>query len=186
MDSYQSILAKISVLEKKASALRDTEKKRVITEIRKLIEKHDIQAAELFSDVKPLVGRFLAGKSVAGKSVVSKSVHAPKKRFRPPKYQDPATGKTWNGLGKKPGWLVGDRDAFLIATQVEAADDTPRAKKNAPVKAKLSAAKKSVTLKATKAAKTGTKQKRRKTVRKTAAQEKDLIVGAMDALSAAE
>jgi DNA-binding protein H-NS len=176
MVSYQSILAKISVLEKKASALRDTEKRRVITEVRKLIEQHDIQPAELFSDAKPLIGRIVAGKSVAGKSVISKAVSATKKRFRPPKYQDPATGKTWNGLGKRPGWLVGDKDAFLIATQTEAVGDTPKSKKSAPVKAKSSA------IKATKTAKT--KTKKRKPGRKAASQKTDLIVAAMEALSA--
>jgi DNA-binding protein H-NS len=134
MDSYQSILAKISVLEKKASALRDTEKKRVITEIRKLVELHDIQAVELFSEVKPRIGRPPAADKPAGKkSVVRKSGAAPKKRFRPPKYQDPATGKTWNGLGKKPLWLVGDRDAFLIDPQAAASGDALKAKKTAPV-----------------------------------------------------
>jgi DNA-binding protein H-NS len=115
MNSYQSILAKISVLQKKASTLRETEKKRVVTEIRRLIELHDIQPAELFSNAK---------------SATRKSPSAPgKKRFRPPKYQDPATGKTWNGLGKRPGWLVGDKETYLIATQAGTVDDTSKPKK---------------------------------------------------------
>ncbi|MDR3298903.1 MAG: H-NS histone family protein [Candidatus Accumulibacter sp.] len=117
---------KISVLEKKASALREGEKKRAIAEIRKLIELHDVQPAELFSVagssviVKPAskpLGR-PAGKtaSVGGKKVLS------------PKYRDPATGKTWNGHGKKPFWLpIGNRDAYLIAGQAVAASSTGNA-----------------------------------------------------------
>lgn len=38
-----------------------------------------------------------------------------------PKYQDPATGKTWSGKGKRPGWFDPDRAAdFLIQTDLEA------------------------------------------------------------------
>jgi DNA-binding protein H-NS len=34
-----------------------------------------------------------------------------------PKYKDPATDKTWTGMGKPPAWIAGapDRNAFLIA-----------------------------------------------------------------------
>ena len=101
MDSYQSILDKISVLQKKASALRETEKKRAIAEMRKLIGLYDVQPAELFSD--------------APSPVVGKPVPAPKKRIRPPKYRDPATGQTWTGRGKPPRWIQGqDRAKFAI------------------------------------------------------------------------
>lgn len=49
-----------------------------------------------------------------------------------PKYQDPASGKTWTGMGKPPGWIAGasDRSAFLIgsgnaSSKAEAADTAP-------------------------------------------------------------
>ncbi len=29
-----------------------------------------------------------------------------KKQPSPPKYRDPASGKTWTGHGKRPGWFV--------------------------------------------------------------------------------
>jgi DNA-binding protein H-NS len=33
----------------------------------------------------------------------------------PPKYWDPATGKTWNGRGRSPKWFDGDSpERFLI------------------------------------------------------------------------
>ena len=134
MDSYQSILDKISVLQKKASALRETEKKRAIAEMRKLIGLYDVQPAELFSDVPP--------------PVVGKPAPAPRKRIRPPRYRDPATGKTWTGLGKRPGWLVGDKDAYLIGAAVETTGKTVKAKKKAPLKVKPTASRKSATVKA--------------------------------------
>ena len=134
MDSYQSILDKISVLQKKASALRETEKKRAIAEMRKLIGLYDVQPAELFSD--------------APSPVVGKQAPAPKKRIRPPKYRDPATGKTWNGLGKRPGWLVGDKDAYFMDAPVEATSKTVKPKKKTQLKAKPPASRKSATVKA--------------------------------------
>ncbi|WP_052001567.1 H-NS histone family protein [Burkholderia paludis] len=33
----------------------------------------------------------------------------------PPKYMDPATGRTWTGRGREPQWIRGkDRSVFLI------------------------------------------------------------------------
>jgi DNA-binding protein H-NS len=39
-----------------------------------------------------------------------------------PKYKDPATGKTWTGVGKAPAWIAGatDRTPFLIASEAGA------------------------------------------------------------------
>jgi DNA-binding protein H-NS len=133
MDSYQSLLGKISVLQKKASALRETEKKRVISEIRRLIDMYDVQPAEVFSDVKPRAGRPV---SRSASLSTSPSVSAKGKQVRqskPPKYRDPATGKTWNGHGKTPLWLggVSDRTAYLIDAQAEAVSDAVKPKKNA-------------------------------------------------------
>lgn len=107
MDSYRSILDKISVLQRKASSLRENEKKRAVAEIRKLIDLYDIQPADLFHG--------------------GKSSTATGKRPLPPKYRDPATGKTWNGHGKSPFWLKGDRDKYLIAGQINAAEKIKKA-----------------------------------------------------------
>jgi DNA-binding protein H-NS len=38
------------------------------------------------------------------------------KSVKPPKYVDPASGKTWSGYGHQPGWIVGNRDEYLIKT----------------------------------------------------------------------
>jgi DNA-binding protein H-NS len=104
-------MGKISVLEKKASSLRENEKKRVIAKIREQIKLYDVQPAELFSDTKATV----VGRPVVSKPTVSVATRG--KRPLPPKYRDPATGKTWNGHGKRPFWLAGDRDAYLISAQ---------------------------------------------------------------------
>jgi DNA-binding protein H-NS len=147
MDSYQSLLDRISVLQKKASALRETEKKRVVSEIRKLIDQYDVQPAELFSDAKPRPGRppsaaasVSAAPSTGGRgrgkpgrpanSAKPAKSAKPSKLSKPPKYQDPVTGKTWNGHGKTPFWLVNvsDRTAFLIDAQAESTSDMDMAK----------------------------------------------------------
>jgi DNA-binding protein H-NS len=124
-------MGKISVLQKKASTLREAEKKRVIAEIRRLIDQYDVQPAEVFSGAKTRVGR------PASRSTSSISVSAKGKQVRqskPPKYRDPDTGKTWNGHGKTPLWLVGvgDRTAYLIDAQAEIASDVVMPKKRGP------------------------------------------------------
>jgi DNA-binding protein H-NS len=161
MDSYQSILAKISVLQQKASALREAEKRDVIAELRKLVGHYDIQVSELFSDAKsPAVGRPARGKGKV-KSVL------------PPKYQDPVTGKTWSGHGKRPLWLVGDKENYLIAASSETkADGKP--KKNASGDWKSRIAKLTEVTKATKKA-NYTGKKRGRKPRKAAAPDTEVV-----------
>jgi hypothetical protein len=57
----------------------------------------------------------------------------------PPKYQDPVSGKTWNGKGKAPGWIVeatkkGTRDDFLIGKAAKPTVKKAAAKKSVAVK----------------------------------------------------
>ncbi|MDR2113330.1 MAG: H-NS histone family protein [Candidatus Accumulibacter sp.] len=54
----------------------------------------------------------------------------------PPKYRNPETGKTWNGHGKRPFWLIGDRDKYLIAGQAETVGNAAKPQKVARTKAK--------------------------------------------------
>ena len=156
MESYQSILAKISVLHKKASELRESEKKRAVAEMRKLIELYDVKASELFSNAPAAAGR---------------AVPAPAKKAAPPKYRDPATGKTWSGRGKRPTWLVGDKDAYLIDASAGLAGKAQKPKAKVQAKAKPAAAKKPGAAKTTAKPKSAAPQKRaakRKPVQKTA------------------
>ena len=46
-----------------------------------------------------------SGKAGAGKKVAPK--HAPK-------YKDPNSDKTWSGLGRRPGWFVGQPEQYAI------------------------------------------------------------------------
>jgi DNA-binding protein H-NS len=147
MDSYQSILAKISTLQQKASAIREAEKKHAVAELRKLIEFYDVQPSELFSNAKPAAG------AKPGKAKAKTSV----KRVLQPKYQDPASGKTWNGHGKRPHWIVGDKENFLIAAPSEVKDGPAKPKGKA---AKSEAGWKSRIAKLAEVAKTTKKTKR--------------------------
>jgi DNA-binding protein H-NS len=141
MASYQSLMDKISVLQKQASTLRETEKKRVVAEIRKLIDQYDVQPVELFSNVKPRVGRPASASASIPAPAKGRQVRQIKKPSKPPKFRDPATGKTWNGHGKTPLWLVGvsDRSAYLIDAQAGAASAGNAVK---PQKAKPAAGRK--------------------------------------------
>lgn len=66
-----------------------------------------------------------------GKKAAVKGARTP----RPPKYRDPKTGKTWNGLGKPPAWIVGarNRDKYLIDVS-GAGSDGAQAGSGAPAK----------------------------------------------------
>ena len=110
--SYKDIKRQIADLEKKAVELRRSEVARVIATIKARIADYGLSVADLFS------GTGLKRRGRKPGRVGLKSVN-------PPKYMDPATGKTWTGHGKAPGWISaaikkGRKDDFLIAN-VEAA-----------------------------------------------------------------
>ncbi|MBU9526157.1 H-NS family nucleoid-associated regulatory protein [Burkholderia multivorans] len=42
------------------------------------------------------------------------------------KYRDPASGKTWSGKGRKPSWMIGHDDEYLI--QQEAPQEAPKSR----------------------------------------------------------
>ena len=44
----------------------------------------------------------------------------------PPKYQDPASGKTWTGKGRHPLWFKGDPSQYLISADGDAASAAAR------------------------------------------------------------
>jgi len=66
--------------------------------------------------------RFLIEAGSAPATVAKRRVAKPK-RGGIAKYQDPASGKTWTGVGKPPAWIAGvaDRSAFLIGSAAGAA-----------------------------------------------------------------
>lgn len=96
--------AKLNELRKQQEAERKGERTQAIAAARELIRNHDLTAAELG----------LSGKGAA------KRVVGDKRNVVAPKYQDPASGKTWTGRGKSPAWLSAqlaegrDKQEFLI------------------------------------------------------------------------
>ena len=130
MDTYHTVMAKVESLQKKAKALLDAEKARVLVEMRKVIDLYGIHASELYP----------AGSS-SDVRARSRKAETVKKLVLKPKYRDPATGKTWNGHGKRPFWLGSNPDEFLIdrpqPTTPTAAVRAISAKKVAPEKKEI-------------------------------------------------
>jgi DNA-binding protein H-NS len=96
--------AKLNELHKQRDAERKGERLHAIAAIKELIKTHGFSASELG----------LSGKGPA------KAPSGDKRNMVAPKYQDPASGKTWTGRGKSPAWLAAhlaagrDRQEFLI------------------------------------------------------------------------
>jgi len=82
MASYQEILSQIEDLKQKAQEARKQEIAGAMTEIRRLMAEYGITLADL-----------------GGKSGKVKTRGAAK-------YRDPASGKTWSGRGRRPGWVL--------------------------------------------------------------------------------
>jgi len=131
MSTYRQIKSQIAELEKKADAARRIEAARIIAKIRAQVAKFDLKPDDIFGQAPIVVP---VSSSPAGKA-------KPAKKVLPPKYQDPKTGKTWNGHGKPPGWIVeatklDKRDAFLITKPVAVSAVAVKAKKGKATKAK--------------------------------------------------
>lgn len=75
-----------------------------------------------------------------------------------PKYRDPATGKTWTGVGRAPAWIAAakDRSKFLVnggaasGGEAVAASSTVRVKKRAGAAGTAKSPKASASVKAAK------------------------------------
>lgn len=106
--SYAQLKSAIAKLEKEAAALRETETKKVVAQIKESIATFGLTVEHLFGrSAKAL--KSVAGKALDGGKAVRKGAGVPK-------YRHPKTGKTWTGFGKAPGWIatVRNRDKFLI------------------------------------------------------------------------
>lgn len=150
METYQDVKKQIERLQKKAALLRKAAAHNVIAGIKRQIAEFDLTAADL--------GFGAAAAPVARQTRTARRVRAKV----PPRYMDPATGKTWNGIGKSPLWIraataKGRRDDFLIervmAAKQSAAETSTTApaaaeKKRTRVRKTAGAAKKSATQKA--------------------------------------
>ncbi len=86
MSSYQEILKQIEELKNKAEDVRKQEMAGAITEIKRLMAQFGISCDDL--------------------GFTSRAAKAKTRRTITAKYQDPATGKTWSGRGRRPRWVV--------------------------------------------------------------------------------
>jgi len=91
MSAYRKLKQQIAALEKRAAIAMREEVKKVIETIKKQITEFGLTAADLGLEIATRAG---AG-TTKGKQLVLM-----------PKYREPTTGKTWNGHGKRPAWIV--------------------------------------------------------------------------------
>lgn len=142
MANYEDIQNQISSLQARAKEMFNAEKKKAIDQVKALIMKFDMTAAEL---------GFRGGNGRSKKVV----------RLAPAEYRNPVTGKTWGGRGKRPFWIVeaiakGNLDDYRVDAKTEA--------KPAAKKATIKTAKK-LTAKPVSRAKTAAKKPVAKTAR---------------------
>lgn len=92
--TYASVRAEIEKLEELAEELRQQEVAQVIADTRATIAAYNLSAKDLFGSTR-------------------------KRAAISPKYQDPASGVTWSGMGRAPEWIrdvpKNKREKFLIA-----------------------------------------------------------------------
>ena len=101
------IRQQIEELENEAKRVRDTEVAGVVARIKTAIDFYGLTAKDLFgAKVKPsVVVTVKSGKKVKASKAIAAA-----------RYKDPASGKTWTGHGKRPGWFV---DAIANGTRAE-------------------------------------------------------------------
>lgn len=146
-----SIEAEIQKLTATAEKIRNEEVAGVVSRIRVAIDHYGLTAEDL--------GFGANGAARKAKAPSGSKATLPLAGVGVAKFRDPASGKTWTGRGKPPGWIAGaaDRNAFLI--DGKASGETPAVAKRgaAPKAAKAPKPEKAAkAAKATKASKGGT------------------------------
>ncbi len=92
--SYQELLQEREALDAQIAQARKEAIEAAIAQVRSIVAEFDLTERDVFR----------------GSTASSK----PKAKV-PPKYRDPATGKTWSGRGKPPTWIANkDRAQFAI------------------------------------------------------------------------
>jgi DNA-binding protein H-NS len=110
---YEELLVQLEKLNAEIEAERMTVVHDAIATCTALITKYDLSAFDL-----GLV-KTQQAKTMAVKQSEKTFPVAVKRAPKPPKYINPETGKTWNGNGPAPSWMVGNRDDYLIAEMRE-------------------------------------------------------------------
>ena len=106
MSEYEEIQAQIAELQRKAAAIRVTERATAITDIKSLMATFEISLSELAPNTSTLKQR-------------SSTVASPMQKVAP-KYRD-GSGNEWSGRGLRPRWLTAaiangkSAESFLIS-----------------------------------------------------------------------
>ena len=124
MASYKDLQKQISTLQRQAEDVRKKEVANAMADIRAKMDEFGLSVEDLGKKTaKTTRTKASAGKKKA-KATAKSTVAAPR-AAKPaagpkPKYQDPASGATWSGRGRKPGWIIAaleagqSIDTFLI------------------------------------------------------------------------
>lgn len=88
--SIEEIDQQLEALQKERALAIKNETKQALTEVKQLVSKYGLTAAQVFGEAK---------------------IRSPAEA----KYRDPNTGKTWTGRGRQPSWFDAANPAeFLI------------------------------------------------------------------------
>ena len=115
MATLAALKKQIAALEAQVERVTKEEMGAAISKVKKMMSDFGLNIEHLTEAPR----RALSGtKKGAPAKTAKKAVAAKKsKGSKPPKYQDPATGVTWTGVGRAPVWIASakNRDEFLIA-----------------------------------------------------------------------
>ncbi|WP_235580878.1 H-NS family nucleoid-associated regulatory protein [Pseudorhodoferax sp. Leaf265] len=111
--TYAELQHEIEALQKQAEDVREKEIALVIGRIKEAVSFYGLVPADLFSAPS---GASATSKRAKGASSASepspisqkanRTARAKAKPKAPPKFKDPSSEKTWNGVGKRPNWYV--------------------------------------------------------------------------------
>lgn len=105
--TLRRLTAELTELNAKIDAARAAELEQAVATCREIIDLYGLSAFDL---------GLIKTQQIRESKRHSKTFKPQAPRAAtPPKYRDPATGKTWSGRGSMPVWMAGeDRDTFLI------------------------------------------------------------------------
>lgn len=116
--TYAQLQKQIAKLQQEADAIKAKEVAGVVERIQEAIKHYGLTASDLFPVASSREGK---GSRVAAKVVRTAKANRPQKKPpAPPKYTD-GQSKTWNGIGKRPGWFVAALAAGKTAKDLELA-----------------------------------------------------------------
>jgi DNA-binding protein H-NS len=145
MSKLDDLRKQMAALEAKYAKVAKEEIEAGVRKVKSLMSSLGVTLEHLTSSTSSAPAKKAAGKKTSVAKAASKRAGT-----GVPKYADPATGKTWTGVGRAPAWIADakDRDQFLVSKTAKA----PSAAAKAPAKkgkvAKTSVAKKAAAKKA--------------------------------------